>query len=52
MDPRTIKTLADITDKGRFEQIALVVLHQAEPLYAALSQQGVAATNNDPCVES
>ena len=43
MDPRTIKALADITDEGRFEQIALAVLHQAEPLCAALSQQGVNA---------
>ncbi|MBB5985486.1 hypothetical protein [Sphingobium lignivorans] len=43
MDPRTIKALAELTDEGRFEQIALAVLHHAEPLCAAFSQQGVNA---------
>ncbi|RJF90646.1 hypothetical protein D3876_10545 [Sphingomonas cavernae] len=43
MDPRTTKALAEITDEGRFEQLALAVLHHAEPFCAALSQQGVNA---------
>ncbi|MDR7156850.1 SAM-dependent methyltransferase [Sphingobium xenophagum] len=43
MDPRTIKALAEITDEGKFEQLALSILQHAEPLCAALSQQGVNA---------
>lgn len=43
MDPRTIKALADMTDEGRFEQLALGVLQHAEPLCAGIMQQGVNA---------
>ncbi|MBU0557577.1 MAG: hypothetical protein KKD64_05220 [Alphaproteobacteria bacterium] len=44
MDPRTIRALAEMTDEGRFEQMALAILHHAEPLCACLSQQGVNAS--------
>ncbi|MFW2449364.1 MAG: hypothetical protein ACN4E6_18765 [Qipengyuania pacifica] len=44
MDPRTIKALAEMTDEGRFEQLALGILQHAEPLCAGLSQQGVNAS--------
>lgn len=43
MDPRTIKALAELTDEGQFERMALSILQHAEPLCAALSQQGVNA---------
>ena len=43
MDLRTIKALADMTDEGRFERLALGVLQHAEPLCAGLLQQGVNA---------
>ncbi|WHO37818.1 hypothetical protein PMI04_014745 [Sphingobium sp. AP49] len=44
MDPRTIKALAEMTDEGRFEQMALAILHHAEPICAGLLQQGVNAS--------
>lgn len=43
MNSETIKALAEFTDEGRFEQLALALLHCAEPLCAGLSQQGVNA---------
>ncbi|MDT7535437.1 hypothetical protein OVY48_18700 [Sphingobium sp. SA2] len=43
MSSETIRALANITDGGLFEQLALAVLHCDEPLSACLGQQGVNA---------
>lgn len=43
MSSETIKALANITDEGLFEQLALAVLHCDEPLSACLGQQGINA---------
>ena len=40
---RTAQEVANITDEGRFEELATAVLRQAEPLYRSLCHVGVTA---------